>query len=193
MNKETLTMEGIRSDLMKMLHDQVSNQANWRFSYIVPVTALAVLAGVLTRNPFIGIAVFCIAAYHIVRFIMEYQEYQKEKRAIVSAIEHDEISISTEIFSHTANEVIYEPHSVGKRSDVTKTITRYYFNGGASWRVPRCAKHYEWSKEYYISSKGLENISLKGDEFYFVSLQKYHDIAYIYPRKNFEFDPNSEK
>ena len=193
MNKETLTMEGIRSDLTKVLHDQVSNKANWRFSYITPVTALAILAGVLTRNAFIGIAVFCIAAYHIVRFIMEYQEYKKKKRAILSAIERGEISISTEIFSHTANEVIYEPHSVGKRSDVTKTITRYYFNGGASWRVPRCAKHYEWSKEYYISSKGLENISLKGDEFYCVSLQKYHDIAYIYPRKNFELDKSLEK
>ena len=54
-------------------------------------------------------------------------------------------------------------------------------------------KHYSWSKDFYLSSKGLENISMKGDEFYFVSLQSHHDIAYIYPCKNFELDENLKK
>ena len=193
MKKEILTLEAIKSDLTKVINYQVSNKADWRFSYILPMTALAIFLGMFTKNVFIGIAVFCVAAYHIVRFIMEYKEYRTKKGAILSVIERGEISISKETFSHVANEVIYEPHRVGRRSSSTKTITLYHFDGGSSWREPFFAKHYEWSKEYYISSKGLENISIKGDEFYFVSLQSHNDIAYIYPCKKFELDKSLEK
>lgn len=193
MKKETLTMEAIKSDLIKITNYQVSNKADWRFSYIIPLSALAILSGMFTKNIFIGIAVFCVAAYHVVRFIMEYQAYKTKKAAILSVIERGEISISKETFSHVANEVIYEPHRVGRRSKSTKTITLYHFNGGTSWRIPLFAKHYEWSKEYYISSKGLESISVKDDEFYIISLQSHHDIAYIYPCKNFELDKSLEK
>ena len=119
---------------------------------------------------------------------MEYKEYKTKKAAILSLIERGKISISTETFSHIANDLVYEPHRVFRRAWATKMITLYYFNGGSSWRVPLFAKHYEWSKEYFISSQGLKNISIKGDEFYFVSLQAYNDIAYIYPCKNFELD-----
>ena len=103
-------------------------------------------------------------------------------------IERGDISISTEIFSHIANDVIYEPHRAGTRTRTAKTITLYHFNGGSSWRAPFFERYYEWSKEYYISPKGLKNISIKGDEFYLVSLQAHRDIAYIYPCKNFELD-----
>ena len=193
MKKEILTLDAIKSDLIKIANHQMDNKTDWLFTYVVPITALAIFLGVFTKNIFIGIAVFCIAAYHIVRFIMEYKEYRTKKSAILSIIERGEISISKEIFSHVANEVIYEPHRVGRRTNSTKTITLYHFDGGSSLRMPLFSKHYEWSKEYYISSKGLENISIKGDEFYFVSLQSYHDIAYIYPCKNFELDKNLEK
>ena len=193
MKKETLTMEAIKSDLIKIVNYQVSNKADWRFSYIVPLTALAILLGLFTKNILIGIAIFCIAAYHIVHFIMEYKAYKIQKAAILSVIARGEISVSTETFSHIANDVIYEPHRVGRRTKSTKTITLYHFNGGSSWRAPLFAKHYEWSKEYYISPKGLENISIKGDEFYFVSLQSHHDISYIYPCKNFELDKSLNK
>ena len=193
MTKEKLTMAAIKSDLIRIVNYQVSNKADWRFSYVVPITLLAIMLGVFTKNGLIGIAVFCVAAYHIVRFIMEYKDYKTKKVAILSLIERGEISISTETFSHIANDAIYEPHSVGGRSRATKMITLYHFNGGSSWRAPLLAKHYEWSKEYSISFKGLENISIKGDEFYFVSLQAHHDIAYIYPCKNFELDKSLEK
>ena len=193
MKKETLTMEAIKSDLIKIANYQVSNKADWRFSYIVPFTALAIFLGVFTKSVFIGMAVFCVAAYHIACFIIEYKAYKIQKAAILSVIERGEISVSTETFSHIANDVIYEPHRVGRRAKSTKTITLYHFNGGSSWRAPLFAKHYEWSKEYYISPKGLENISIKGDEFYFVSLQSHHDISYIYPCKNFELDKSLNK
>ena len=193
MKKETLTLESIKSDLIKIANYQMDNKSDWRFTYIIPITALAILLGVFTKSVFIGIAVFCVAAYHIVRFIIEYKEYRAKKSAILSVIERGEISISKETFSHVAREVVYEPHRVGKRSRATKTITLYHFDGGSSWRMPLFSKHYEWSKEYYISSNGLENISIKGDEFYFVSLQSHHDVSYIYPCKNFELDKSLEK
>ena len=193
MKKETLTVEAIKSDLIKIANYQVNSKAEWRFSYIVPLSALAILLGVFTKNIFLVIAVSCVAAYHIIRFIMEYKAYKSKKSAILSVIERGEISVSTETFSHIANDVIYEPHKVGRIAKTTKTVTLYHFNGGPSWRAPLFSKHYEWSKEYYISSKGLENISIKGDEFYFVSLQAHPDISYIYPCKNFELDKSLNK
>lgn len=193
MVKEKLTMEAIKSDLIKIANYQVSQKAEWRFYYILTMPLMAILLSVFTKNALIGIAVFCIAAYHIVRFVMEYKEYKTKKEAILSLIERGEISISTETFSHIAAEVIYEPHRVGRRSSTTKTIKMYHFEGGCSWNVPLLETHYEWSKEHYISSRGLENISIKGDEFYFVSLQAHNDIAYIYPCKNFELDESLKK
>ena len=193
MTTEKLTMEAIKSDLIKIADVQVNNKADWRGHFIVPFNLLAILVGVFTKNVWIGIAVFGVAAYHIVRFVMEHKEYKTQKATILSLVERGEISISTEILSHIANDVIYEPHIVGRKTKSTKTITLYHFDGGSSWRVPLFTKHYEWSKEYYISSKGLENISIKGDEFYFVSLQAHHDISYIYPCKNFELDKSLNK
>jgi len=190
MRKEKITLEAIKQDLMKMVNFQLSNKNDWRFSYIVPITLLAVMAGVLLKNVIVGLLIFAVAAYHIVRYVIEYREHKKSKLAIISLVERGEISISNEVFSHIANETIYEPHRVGRRAHATKVITVYYFNSGSSWRVPNVDKHYAWSKEFYISSKGLENISISGDEFYIVSLQSHHEIAYIYPCKNFELDAN---
>ena len=188
MKKEKLTLEAVKQDLMKMVNFQLSNKTDWRFSYIVPITLLAVMASILLKNVFVGLLIFSIAAYHILRYVIEYREYKQSKLAIISLIDKGEILISNDVFSHIATETVYEPHRVGRRAHATKTITVYYFNGGSSWRVPNVDKHYAWSKEFYISSKGLENISIAGDEFYFVSLQANHEVAYIYPCKNFELD-----
>ena len=49
-------------------------------------------------------------------------------------------------------------------------------------------EHYVWSKDYCLSSKGLDNISLQGDEFFYISLRGYYNVAYIYPCKLFELD-----
>ena len=193
MTKETLTMATIKSDLLKIISFQVSNKAEWRFSYIIPFTALAIFLGVFTKNVFIGIAVFCVTAYHILRFIIEYKDCKTKKAELLSELERIDISISTETLSHISNDFIYEPHKVGIRTKTRKKVTLFYFIGSSFWRVPLFKNLYEWSKEYCISSKGLENTSLKGDKFYLVSLQAHHDIAYIYPCKNFELDKSLEK
>ena len=194
MKKEKITLEAIKQDLLKIANFQLSNKSEWRFSYIIPITILAVMAGVYFKNIFVGLLVFSIAAYHIVRYAIEYKEYKTNKNAIISLIERGEISIATEILSHIANETIYEPHQVRRRgANATKTITVYYFDGGASWRVPLLGKHYSWSSENYISTKGLENISVKGDEFFVMRLQGRSDVAYIYPCKFFELDASLKK
>ena len=130
MKKEKLTLEAIKSDLIKIANYQVGNKTEWRFSYIAPLTALAIFLGILTKNVLIGIAIFCVAAYHIVRYVLEYKEYKAKKAAILSLISRGEISVSTETFSHIANEVVYEP----RKKHNTKTITLYHFDGGSSWR-----------------------------------------------------------
>ena len=203
MKKETLTMEAIKQDLLNVVNFQLSNKTNWRFSYIAPITVLAVMAGIFLKNIFVGLLVFSVAAYHIARYVIEYKEYKTNKDAIISVLERGKFSIATEKLSHIANEIVYEPHSkpklvlsrsrFNKAARLTKTITVYYFDGGTSWRLPNVDKHYSWSKEFYISAKGLENISIAGDEFFFVRLQGHFDIAYIYPCKNFELDKSLNK
>ncbi|MBO7762390.1 MAG: hypothetical protein J6T24_06300 [Clostridia bacterium] len=47
-------------------------------------------------------------------------------------------------------------------------------------------KHYAWSREYCLSSTGLWQTSVEGNEFYVISLQGHPDIRYIYPKKFFK-------
>ena len=193
MKKETLLISHITSDLKTVTNFQMDNIEEWRFSYIIPITLLSVLLGVILKNIWIALLIFSAAAYHIILFIIEHRNYSIKKKAVINAIARADICISTEKLSHIATEMIYEPHTVGTRGRSTKTVKYYYFESGSRWRVPTVDKHYKWSKDYYISSKGLENISIQGDKFYFVSLQGYHDIAYIYPCKNFELEEELKK
>ena len=80
MKKEKITLEAIKQDLMKMVNFQLSNKSDWRFSYIVPITLLAVMAGVLLKNVIVGLLIFSVAAYHIVRYVIEYREHKKSKQ-----------------------------------------------------------------------------------------------------------------
>ena len=81
MKKERLTLEAIKQDLMKIVDFQLSNKTDWRFSYIVPITLLAVMIGILLKNVLIGLLIFSIAAYHIVRYVIEYRKCKKSKNS----------------------------------------------------------------------------------------------------------------
>ncbi len=190
MKKEILTLSGITQDLKKNATANMSNAEKWRFSYIIPETLIALIVGIVLKNIWIGLLVFSFAAYHIVLYVRAYRNFKAQKKKITDTIDRKDISISVEKLSHIALETIYEPHNVGARGKATKTVTLFYFMSGSSWRVPDVAKHYAWSKDHYISSKGLKNISVSGDEFYYVSLQGHYGIAYIYPCKNFVLDCN---
>lgn len=191
--KETLSLSGISRDLGIIADMQISNVGDWRLSYIVPMTTAALLLGVLLKNFWIGILIFSVAAYHIVRYVSECKDYRGKKNAIRCIIDRGDISISVEKLSHISHETIYEPHSHGhisrnRHAHLTKEVTFYYFMSGGSWRVPKVDKHYTWSKEYYMSSRGLENISIQDDEFFYISLKGNPYIAYIYPCKIFALD-----
>ena len=203
MHKEKLTLFNIKYDLHKVASFKFSNASDWRFSYIVPITLLAIMIGVLTKSILIGLLIFSFAVYHIVLYIPSCKEYFRQKKAIKEAIDRRDISISAEKLSHIGTERIYEPHMGGRSIHKFKDVKFYYFVSGTRWRLPivynRNAsgtlwrrhegyKHYGWSKEYYLSSEGLQNISVEGNEFYYISLQGHYDIAYIYPRKIFELD-----
>jgi len=187
MQKDAVLLANIKQDLKIIIKNQIHNTADRRLSFIVPFTLLAILSGVFLKNIWIVLLFFSVAAYHIVRYVIEFRSYILQKRAIVEAIDRADISVSTEQFDHIADETVYEPHTFGMRGKVVKTVKYYYFASGRKWRLPVTDKHYAWSKNYYISSKGLENISIQGDDFYYISLQGYPDIAYIYPCKNFVF------
>ena len=93
-------------------------------------------------------------------------------------------------FSHIAKETVYEPHGQGLEIHLRKTVYDYTFSSGRRWRVPEptVRKHYAWSKECGVSNKGLEQISVSGNTFYFISLQSDQEISYIYPCKLFALD-----
>ncbi|MGM9641689.1 MAG: hypothetical protein ACI3XI_00630 [Eubacteriales bacterium] len=193
MTKEKITPDAIKKDLLKVANDQISNKADRRLSFIVPITLSAIVLGVVLKNIFVGLLISLLASYHIVLYVIEYKEYRMKKKTVMSLIERGDVSISTEILSHVAHETIYEPHKSIGRTRTAKMITQYHFDGGTSWREPFCAKHYEWSGDFYLSHAGLENISISGDEFFYIALQEHPDIAYIYPCKTFELDASLKK
>lgn len=156
MKKDRITVDAIKADFLKIAKCQMSHKTDWRIFYIIPITLIVLLVGILLKNILVGLLGFSVAAYHIVRFVIEYRNYKAKKLAISQICGRGDISISTETFSHVANDDVYEPHLVGRRAKPKKIITLYYFNGGSSWRVPETNKHYEWSRDLFISSKGLE-------------------------------------
>ena len=188
MKKEKLTIQNIARDLVFVSSLNKSRFDEWRMSYIAPVTALAVILGVILKNIWVGLLIFSFAAYHIYHYIGEIKEYRARKKTVIDIRDRIDIAISVETFSHVAEETVYEPHSHGRHHHDTKIVKFFRFEGGGEWRIPEVSKHYGWSKDYHVSTKGLENISLKGDKFFYVALKEHYDIAYIYPCKFFELD-----
>lgn len=186
MTKEKIKLANIKKDLSKVSTEKRSIKKNWYASYIAPITIMAIGVGFLLQNVWIGLAIFSLSSYHIYRYIVGTRDYIREKKTLCEAIDRGDISISVETLSHIADEVIYEPHTTTRSQRNHKVIKVFYFNS-RSWRVPRTV-HYEWSKEFPMSTRGLENTSVNGNEFFFVSLQGYQDLSYIYPCKFFELD-----
>jgi hypothetical protein len=189
MKKETITLSNIQEDLALVAKLQISNEGDGRLVFIIPLTLLAILGGIFLKSIWIPLPLLAATAYHAVRFVSEYRDYKANMQRITDGIQRGDVSITTERFSHAATERIIEPHQTLTKTKITSIATFFYFEAGRRWRVPKVDKHYKWSKEYYVSTKGLENISLQGDEFFYVSLQGNFDIAYIYPCKNFALDP----
>ena len=190
MERERLLQSNISNDLKIIVKEQISIKSEWRMTGIFAGIGLAIIFGMFYDNLwFLSVLFLCVATYHAVRYATEYREYSSKHKAVMKAINRADISVSLVRFTHISEEIIYEPHSrrrVG--STMTKTVRYFCFESGLRWRVPRVNTHYAWSKDYYISTQGLDNISVPGNEFYFISLQGYPDISYIYPCKQFVFE-----
>ena len=184
MKKECLTLYNIQQDLECIAFEKISKLDDSHLSHIIPTIALTVLLGIFTKSLLIILALSSIAVYQIFRYVKEHREYMGKRNATLDILHKGDISISLEQLSHIAIETIYEPSPHRKSS--TKEVKYYHFEGGRSWRDYFPYEHYSWSVEYHLSPQGLENISLKGDEFYYISLRGRSDIAYIYPCKFFE-------
>lgn len=190
MEKEILTLSNIKKDLETVAYLNISNKQESHLSYIIPLSTIAILIGFLLRNVWIGLLIFSPAVYCIVLYIKSNKEYKTKQKALHDVLERGDISISVETLSHIAREQIYEPHvsSRGHRH-TTKEVTLFHFTSGAEWRI-LTHRHYQWSQNYCLSTIGLENTSVEGNEFFHVSIQGHYDIAYIYPCKFFKLDPS---
>lgn len=192
MKKDTLTLTNIQNDMRKIAYKQVSNKGDWRMPYIILSLPAAIVCGIVWENVWLALVLLALSAPNFARYYVAAREYKLQREAIKNMLDRGDICVSVEKLSHIAEETIYEPHPGRRRVHSTKIVTFYYFMSGGRWRVP-LGEHYEWSHNYRLSSKGLENVSLVGDEFYYVSLQGYHEVAYIYPCKYFELDSSLKK
>lgn len=80
MKKETLLLSNITNDLKAVVDSQIMNIVKWRFTYIVPITLLSIIHGALIKNIWISLLIFSVAAYHIVRYIIEYRNFIVKKK-----------------------------------------------------------------------------------------------------------------
>ena len=189
MKKELLTTDNIKHDLLLSIQSNYVNKSEWRLETAFAITLLAVITGFLLKNIWIGLAIFAPAVYLAVRYIIAEKKFKSEIRAAEDAVNREEFIISLETLDKVREETIYEPHSGHRgKTRLTKDVCFFYFVSGVKWRMPRVAKHYEWSKEYYISSAGLNNTSVSGNEFYFVKLESDPKVSYIYNTKFFELE-----
>lgn len=191
MKKEILTVENIKSDLMKVAKVQQSIRSEAREIYIIPPILLAIAFGFYTKTFWIALPFLAFAAFHIIKYIREHRQSSDAKRRISDSLERGDFSVSVEKLSHIANETVYEPHAGRRRAHSTREAVLLYFLSGASWRVPTVEKHYEWSENYYMSSAGILNTSVKDNEFYFITLKGYPNISYVYNTKMFELSENA--
>ena len=195
MKKEILTKENIKHDLLISIKANYSNKADWRFSISLPLAILAILSGILLKNIWIGLLIFSFAAYQMVRYIIAEKKFNAQIKAAKDAVMREDFIVSIETLDKVREETIYEPHVHGYGSHVhtrhahtTNDVYFFYFRSEIKWRMPEIRRHYAWSKDYYISSEGLNNTSVSGNEFYFIRLESDPKIAYIYNTKFFEFD-----
>ena len=188
--KELLNLDHIKHDLATVVKDQSSVTEDRYSYYIIPIIMIAVVLTFGFQLIWLGIAVFALAAFLIVRYILAVKPHRNHAKAIKACLNRGDIAISVETLSHIATETVDEPSYTERKRKPRpyRVIVNYHFESGASWRVPKVDKHYKWSKEYYFSTQGLDNISVPGNEFYLISLQGHHEISYIYPRKFFELD-----
>ena len=160
MQKETLTLFHVKADFQRLAKMQFMNMLSWRFVLALLLFLLSALLGFSFQNIFIALGVLAVGIYHVVRFFTEYRKYRRNKAWISQLDGREDVCISIEKFSHIAYETIYEPRMTFARpsifrSNTTKEVPFCYFLSGIRWRIPDVNRHYAWSKDYYVTTAGL--------------------------------------
>ena len=191
MRTDTITLSNIKQDFIRLEKYRYSTKLEYRIVLIVLSLIVVLLTLYLTMTYYkmaiILIAFLLFAIYQAVRLIFVLHERSSRKKAILSASIRSDISISKEKLSSITEEAVREFRILGFDINGYRIANFYNFTSGKSWRVPQIT-HYKWSLDYKMSPRGLMNLSLVGDEFYYVSLQANHEIAYIYPCEYFAPD-----
>ncbi len=192
MQKETLKLSNIKNDLGLVAYYNISTKEDWKLYPVLSIVAFAVMIGYLLKT-FWTVVAIPFAIPYLISYIKDRKKYSSQKKELTDTLDRGDISISVLKLSHIAKETIYEPYTHRTMSRHThrhsmKTVTFFHFISGSSWRVPNVSKHYEWSNKYYLSPEGLENISIAGNEFYYITLQGHSEVSYVYPCKYFELD-----
>ena len=189
MKKEQLMLRNITNDLRKVAYEQLSNVEEWRLALILSLVLIATGLGFLFSSIVPSVLVLPFSVPHIVAYAKERKKYKDREAALKAVLDRGNISISVETLSHVSEEEVYEPHyGLNGNRHSRKTIHVLYFMSGSSWRIPRVYNHYGWSKVYYISTTGLLNTAVQGNEYFYICLQGHHEVAYAYPCKFFELD-----
>ena len=187
MTKEILTDERIRQDVLGNEVKKAKGNDKKTLVWVMPITVAAILAGAYV-HVLLGVAVGLFAIIPIYLYFKQ----NREDSDTIFEVEHGaEFIVEIDTLSHITTETIYEPHTVGgfgrSHTQYSKTVTIFEFHN-AKWRVPEAEKLYTWSKEMYISPKGLENTSLRGDKFYIVRRLGNAEVAYAYHTKFFTYN-----
>lgn len=195
MKKETLTLAGVQRDLGVVTGFQIKTHHRHGNVYIHMYLVVVEALGAYLRSAWLALAgLIPVVVYWT---IVSVRKYKPRKQNVERELGREDVSVSVVRFSHISHELIYEPQkhrlTRGGKTVVNEAVF-YHFEAGACWREPPVRAHYKWSRDFYLSRKGLENIADIGDEFYYVCLQNDPDISYIYPCELFELDaPLREK
>ena len=91
MKREILLLSNIKKDLKTILKIQMGNTGETRLAYIVPITLISIIVGVLLKNAWVALLIFSAAVYPIVLYIIEFRDYITKKKAIMNAIDGADI------------------------------------------------------------------------------------------------------
>ena len=183
--KERLTQENIIKDLLYSEAQRRYLAKNRHSTYIIPILYVAVIVLLLTKFFWIGIIIALGTIYPTVRCVMIYRDSANRKRSILNG----EFTVITDKLVNIGYETVYEPDFTGDfpfMMTFTRDYEFFYFDA-QKWQVVGNSRHYDWSKEHYMSTQGLRNTSILGDEFYLVINNYDHEIGYIYNTKFFEY------
>ena len=181
MEREELKFENIKKDLERVSAVEVG-RVNYLWIAGVFITPVFAIVG-LFINKLIAAIFAVIWIYSLINYIPKISKNLKEKKITSEAFTRDDFSVSIEKLSHISEEIVSEP---SPRGDLRHRTVRYYhFCSGISWAEPNVADHYKWSRDFNLSSKGLSQTSVEGNEFYYVTLKGASNAAYIYNTKFF--------